>query len=1065
MMKSYKRINNLLGWLTFCIAMFTYGSTIEPTASFWDCGEFIATAYKLQIGHPPGAPLFMILGRVATLFAMGDTSKVAMMMNLFSALTSALTILFLFWSITHLARKVIAGKSESLTLAGKISIFGSGLVGALAYTFSDTFWFSAVEGEVYATSSLFTAIVFWAMLKWEEIADEPYADRYIVLIAYLMGLSIGVHLLNLLTIPALAYIFYFRRYRRSTGGLLLTTVIGMLLLGFVQFAFVPKVVGTAALFELLFTNSLGMGFGTGAVIYILALIISIILSLKFSREEKEMPAFLSLAVLILLISGLMFGIIGIGILAYFMLVKKNNFRLANTLTICFTVMLVGYASYGMIIIRSSADTPMDENNPENVFTLLSYLNREQYGTRPVVYGQYYNAPLDRTKPYKDGNTVYAPDKETGKYIVVSTPKDNQEPNYDKAYCTIFPRMWSSQPSHIKGYKNWADIKNDPKNQRKPSFGQNLKFFFRYQLGFMYLRYFAWNFIGRVNDIQGHGTPATDGGWKSGIPAIDAPRLGTQDDIPPSLAGNKANNSFYFLPFILGLIGLAYQYKKERHDFLAVMLFFFFTGIAIILFLNQYTSEPRERDYGFAASFYVFSIWIGLGVAGLIGLLKKYGPANIVAVSVSLVSLLAVPGIMAKEGWDDHDRSNRYTARDYATNYLNSCAPNAILFTNGDNDTFPLWYAQEVEGIRTDVRVVNLSLLNTDWYIDQIRRKAYDSDPVPISFKPSQYRQGKREQIIIADKGLAGYQDIREMIRFVASDDPELKFRYDDRFFDYFPSNKFSIPVDSATVVSNGTVPAGLASQVVRQVEFSIERQYILKADLMILDLLAQNNWKRPVYFAITVGDDSYLGLQDYFQLEGLAYRLVPVKNPPTAGRGDNYGRVIPDLMYKNVMEKFRWGGVDKNPLYMDENNLRMTMNLRSTFDRLASSLLEVGRKDSAMKVIDRAFEVLPERNVPYNFFVINLADDYYKAGAPDKGDKILRRYAEILREETHYYFNQKKDIYNQFSSEADRNMSIYNFLLQVARRAKRDELVKELSPAFEKLEAERPVAAIKSPIK
>jgi MFS family permease len=877
-----------------------------------------------------------------------------------------------------------------------------------------------------------------------------------------MGLSIGVHLLNLLAIPALAYIFYFRRYRKTGSGVLITALIGMLLLGFVQFAFIPKVVGTAAWFELLFTNSLGMGFGSGAIVYILSLIVLIVLSLKFSRDQKEMPAFISLALLILLISGMLIGIVGIGILAYFMLVKKDNFRLANTLTICITVMLIGYASYGMIIIRSSADTPMDENNPENVFTLLSYLNREQYGTRPLVYGQYYNAPLDNETPYKDGNTVYAPDRASGKYIVVSTPKDNQEPNYDKAYCTIFPRMWSSQPSHIRGYKNWAEIKNDPKNQRKPSFGQNLKYFFRYQLGFMYFRYFAWNYVGRVNDIQGQGTPTAEGGWKSGIAALDEARLGSQNDLPPSLASNRANNSFYFLPLLLGLIGLVYQYRKERRDFLVVMLFFFFTGIAIILFLNQYTNEPRERDYGFAASFYAFAIWIGLGVAGLIDLLRKYAPANLSAALVTVVSLLAVPGIMAKEGWDDHDRSDRFTARDYAANYLNSCAPNAILFTNGDNDTFPLWYAQEVEGIRTDVRVVNLSLLNTDWYIDQIRRKAYDSDPVPVSFKPEQYRQGKREQIIIADKGLQGFQDIREMISFVASEDPNLKFRYDDRNFDYFPSNKFSIPVDSATVLKNGTVPGDLAGEVVKSIDFTIDRQYVLKADLMILDLLAHNNWKRPVYFAITVGDDSYLGLQDYFQLEGLAYRLVPVKNPPATSRGgDNYGRVETDLMYKNVMEKFKWGGVDKNLLFMDENNLRMTMNLRSTFDRLASSLLEKGRKDSALKVLDLAFEVLPERNVPYNFFVINLADNYYKAGAAAKGDKILKRYAEILNQETMYYFRQKKQIYNEYSQEADRNMSIFNFMLQVARRAKRDQLVKELSPLFDKLESSRPVSMIK----
>jgi hypothetical protein len=1049
-MKQYKLLNNVFGWLAFAIALFTYGSTIEPTASFWDCGEFIATAYKLQIGHPPGAPLFMIIGRVATLFAFGDTTKVAMMMNMLSALASAGSILFLFWTITHLARKIIVKLNEEITTGNLIAILGSGLVGALAYTFSDTFWFSAVEGEVYATSSFFTAVVFWAMLKWEEVADEPYADRYIVLIAYLMGLSIGIHLLNLLEIPALAYIYYFRRYKPTRSGIWITAFIGLLLLGFVQFAFIPKVVGTAASFELLFTNTLGQAFGIGAIVYILVLVTLIILSLKFSKEEKEIPAFASLAALLMLISGWIIGIVGVAILAYFMLVRKNNFKLANTLTLCITVMLIGYGSYGMIIIRSSADTPMDENNPENVFTLLSYLNREQYGTRPLVYGQYYNAPLhpDQAKRYKPGNTVYAPNLKTGEYDIVATPKDTEEPVYDPSYCTVFPRMWSSQAQHIRGYKSWANIKGDPK--KKPTFGENIKFFFRYQLGFMYFRYFAWNFVGRQNDLQGHGD-ASDGNWKSGFNFLDDGRIGTQANLPPSMSSNKANNKFFFLPFILGLIGLVYQFMKTKRDFLVTMLFFLLTGIAIIVFLNQYTVEPRERDYGFAGSFYAFAIWIGLGVLALYEGLRKYASQPLAALGVTAVATLAVPGLMAKGGWDDHDRSDRFTARDYASNYLQSCQKNAILFTNGDNDTFPLWYAQEVEGIRTDIRVVNLSLLNTDWYIDQIKRKAYDSDAVPLSLTQDKYRQGKREQILIYDEGIPGYQNIREMVKFVESDDVKNKFKYAERNFDYFPSNKFSIPVDSAWVVSNGTVPKGLENQVVKSIDFQIDRNYVLKAELMILDLLATNNWKRPVYFAITVGDDSYLGLQDYFQLEGLAYRLVPVKNPPT--RGDNFGRVATDLMYDNIMNKFKWGGVDKKELFMDENNLRMTMNLRSNFDRLASALLNEGKKDSAIKVLDKAFVVLPENNIPYNFFVIQLAEDYYRAGAPAKGDKILIRYAEILDQDLTYYFSQKPKLYKEFDSEAQRSMSIYKFMLDVVKRNKRDALLKKFEFPFKKLEA------------
>ena len=1011
-MKQYKFLNNIFGWLVFAIALFVYGTTVEPTASFWDCGEFIATAYKLQIGHPPGAPLFMIMGRIATLFAFGDTSKVAYMMNLLSALASAATILFLFWTITHLARKIFIGKDGLLSSSNTIAVIGCGIVGALAYTFSDTFWFSAVEGEVYATSSFFTAVVFWAMLKWEEVADEPYADRYIVLIAYLFGLSIGIHLLNLLAIPALAFIYYYKKYNPTKMGLFLTFLVGMFILGLVQFGIIPGVVGFAAKFELLFTNSLGLPFGSGAIFYFALLIALVVCGLYYTR--------------------------------------KNGMPALNTALLCFTVMLIGYSSYGMILIRSSADTPMDENNPENVFTLLSYLNREQYGTRPLVYGQYYNAPLhpDASKRYKPGNTVYSPNKTTGKYDVIATSKDTEEPVYDPAYCTVFPRMWSSQPQHVRGYKSWSNIKGDPK--KRPTFGENVKFFFGYQLGFMYFRYFAWNFVGRTNDIQGQGKPALEGGWKSGIPFFDDSRLGTQSNMPVSIGGNKANNSFYFLPLILGLIGMVYHYMKSKRDFSVVMLFYFFTGIAIIIFLNQYTNEPRERDYGFTGSFYAFSIWIGLGVASLYDFFKKFAPANVVAVGVIAVSTVAVPGLMAKVGWDDHDRSLRFTARDYASNYLQSCQKNAILFTNGDNDTFPLWYAQEVEGIRTDIRVVNLSLLNTDWYIDQIKRQAYDSDPVPISFTQDKYRQGKRDQILIYDENLAGFQDIREMMKFVESDDAATKFKYGDRMFEYFPSKNFSIPVDSAAVIKNGTVAPELASRIVKSINFTIDRNYILKADLMILDLLATNNWNRPVYFAITVGDDSFLGLQDYFQLEGLAYRLVPVQNPPS--RGDSFGRVASNIMYDNVMNKFKWGGVDKNEVYMDENNQRMTMNLRSNFDRLASALISEGKKDSAVKVLDKAFEVLPEINVPYNFFVVQLAEDYYQCDEVDKADKIMKRYADIVEQELTWYFSQKPIIIKDFESEIQRNMSIFKFIADIARRNTRTELSADLQKRFGILE-------------
>lgn len=993
-MKKYALINNLTGWFTFFIACFTYFSTVEPTASFWDCGEFIATAYKLQIGHPPGAPLFMIMGRVATLFAFGDVEKVALMMNLFSALASAFSILFLFWSITYLSKKIFLANKEEIHTSNIIAIMSAGFVGALAYTFSDTFWFSAVEGEVYATSSLFTAAVFWAMLKWDAVADEPFADRWIVLIAFLMGLSIGVHLLNLLAIPAIAFIYYFKKFTPSPKGIIITSLIGMGILGIIQFGVIPGVVSIAAKFELLFTNSFGLPVGTGALIY---------------------------------------GIILIGLLVYGLkrTIERNK-PVLNTILLSITVILIGYSSYGMILIRSNAGTPMDENNPENVFTLLSYLNREQYGTRPLVYGQYFNAELDSDKPYKDGKTTYTLDKSIGKYIVIGDPKDNATPNYAASHSTVFPRMWSSQSHHIKGYKEWAGIKGDPK--KRPAFSENLKFFFRYQLGFMYWRYFAWNFIGRQNDIQGHGS-ILDGNWKSGIDLVDNGRIGTQHNLPVSMKNNKANNSFYFLPLILGLIGLIYHFMREGKDGVVVMLFFFFTGIAIILFLNQYTMEPRERDYGFAGSFYAFSIWIGIGVLALYEALRFKIPKQISAAAALIICTIAVPYVMAKDGWDDHNRSHRYTARDYASNYLNSCAPNAILFTNGDNDTFPLWYAQEVEGIRTDVRVVNLSLLNTDWYIDQIKRKAYDSDAVPLSFTEDKYRSGKRDQVLFYEREeLKGYQDVRKMIDFVASDNQSNKLTLrNGKKIEYFPSNKFSVKVDSAKVVQNGTVPSSLANQIVKSIDWEISKNYILKSELMILDLLATNNWERPIYFAITVGSDSYLGLEEYFQLEGLAYRLIPVKTKDIA-MTDDFGRVNTDLMYDNVMNKFKWGGVDQREIYMDENNIRMTTNLRNNFERLATGLIQEGKNDSALKVLDKCFEVLPENNIPYNYFVVPLSEKYYLLNEIEKGDAVMLRYAEILDEELTWFFNQKMEIKKGATTTIQRNMAILKRIMDITGR-------------------------------
>lgn len=1016
MVNLYSKVNNIAGWVIFLIASFVFISTVEPTASFWDCGEFIATAFKLQVGHPPGAPLFLMLARIFMLVKGSDVTQVALMVNILSALLSAFTILFLFWTITALAKKIVL-RDKEYTSGTLIAIMGSGIVGALAFTFSDSFWFSAVEGEVYSSSSFFTAIVFWAILKWESVADEKHSYRWIILIAYLMGLSIGVHLLNLLTIPALAFVYYFKKYKPSTQGIILTFVVSIIILAAIQVGVIPGIIQLAAMFDLLFVNSFGLPFNSGVVFYALLLVGATVWGLYYT-------------------------------------IKKNK-PLLNTILLCFSVIVIGYSSYAQIIIRSLANTPMDENNPENVFTFLSYLNREQYGDRPLLKGQYYTAKyIDN----KEGAMTYA--KLPGKDTYVETGR-KQIPVYDPAESTYFPRMYSNQANHVKAYQSWAGVKEG----KKPTFAQNLKFFFSYQVGFMYLRYFAWNFIGRQNDIQGEGN-ITEGNWMSGIKFIDKAHLGPQEKLPKSMTSNKAMNHFYFLPLILGIIGFFFHFKSDNNDAWIVTLLFFFTGLAIVIYLNGTPYQPRERDYAYAGSYYAFAIWIGLGVLALYEFFKDKIPSTkAVAITVTLVGL-SVPYVMAKEGWDDHDRSHRYTARDFAYDYLNSCAKNAILFTNGDNDTFPLWYAQEVEGIRTDVRVVNLSLLNTDWYIDQLKRKAYESEPVPFSLTPDKYVQGVRDYVPFYDRGLKEAVNLKELIDFIGSDDPQAKVRTQGGAeMNYFPAKKFRIPVDTAAVVENGTVPKELAKNVVSAIEWSVDKNYLMKADILILDLLAHNNWKRPIYFAITVGNDSYMNLEEYFQLEGLAYRLVPVKS--RSGDGQT-GRVKSDIMYDNLMNKFLWGGMANPKVYLDENNLRMTMNFRNNFARLAEQLMNEGKRDSAVAVLDKCIKVMPDNTVPYNIFSLRIAEMYYRTGmgsgpangaAPevhaaeiDKANAIVRKLADMYEDNLNYYFSLKGEYRKAIERDMEQGMAVMQELLRLAKQADQTELVKNIEARFKKLQ-------------
>jgi len=963
-MIKFKKINNITGWIVFAISAIVYLLTIEPTSSFWDCGEFIATAFKLEVGHPPGAPLFLMIARFFTLFAT-DNSQVALMVNAMSGLVSAFTILFLFWTITHLARKMVLKDDENPTLAQSIAIIASGVVGALAYTFSDTFWFSAVEGEVYALSSFFTAIVVWAILKWEDIADEPKSNRWLIFIAYMMGLSIGVHLLNLLTIPAIAFVYYFKKYKTTRNGIIATFVISSVILVTILYVIIPGIFKVGSWFELMFVNGFGLPYFTGFLFY-----------------------------LALLFGALIFGII---------YTHRKNHAIFNTALLGVAVIIIGYSSYALIVVRARANTPINENNPSHVFSLINYLNREQYGDRPLFYGQYYNAPVESTKEL----TTYIP--KNGQYVEtwLKTKYD-----FDSRFKTIFPRMYSPSADHVEEYKKWAVIEGKPipvrtrdgENETRyvPTFGENLVFFFRYQVGHMYLRYFMWNFVGRQDDIQSHGG-IENGNWISGIKPIDSIFLGNQDELTDDMKNHPSRNTYFFLPLILGFIGIYYQLfvKRDKRNFFVVFMLFFLTGIAIVMYLNQYPMQPRERDYAYAGSFYAFTIWIGLGVLAVYEWIKKV-LSDTTAAGTAGILCMAVPLIMASENWDDHDRSGRYTARDFAYNYLNSCEPNAIIFTNGDNDTFPLWYAQEVEGIRTDVRIVNLSLLGTDWYIDQMKMKCYQSEPIPISMNHNQYVQGTRDIVYIYNR-VNEAVELRSIMNFVASDDLNTRLQVPGEApLDYLPTNKIKLTVNKEKVLSTGTVKAKDEALIVPTMEWSIKGNYIQKSAMMILEIIANNNWERPIYFVSPYGD-SDVGLADYLQHDGFAYRLVPIKS--VAPDFLSIGRIDADLLYEKLINKFRWGRMNEPDVFIDHNNQRtaMVLKIRNTFNRLAEKLIVEGKTDSAINVLNKVYDLMPHEKYPYDFFMIGIAENYYKLNQTERANEILKKYNDITVQKLKYY--------------------------------------------------------------
>ncbi len=1064
MTTEFKKLNNLIGWIVWAIATVTYCCTIEPTASFWDCGEYIACAYKLEVGHPPGAPFFLLLGRFFSLFGGGTPSNAAMMINVMSALSSSFCILFLFWTITRLAIKVYSNKVSNLSKPQQFAVIGAGIIGALAYTFSDSFWFSAVEGEVYAMSSFFTAIVFWAILKWDEedTTNPTGALRWIVLISYLVGLSIGVHLLNLLVIPAIGYVIYFKKYKFTWKGFFIAGIAAVGILAFVQNLLIIKFVKFLSDYEVFFTNKAHLGFSTGTILFCLLLLValSFLISYTINKNEKHYKigfystiAFASIAVLTGQNgSDMFFRLVFLGAIVFAIYKYKKSTITLNTIFLSFATILIGFSSFFVLVIRSQANPPMDENDPENAPNMLSYLLREQYGDWPVLYGQYYNAPTRSKSEFGNGTPVYGRDETAKNYRVIDSRK-NSIPKYEKEFCTIFPRMWSSQNHHESAYKYWGNVVENHKNKvvegrdgqpetiEIPTMAANLNYFFKYQINFMYLRYFYWNFVGRQNDVQGLMRNSMEGNWVSGIKPIDDFYLDTDTSKKPYRDRNNfATNHFYALPLILGLLGLFFHFKKDKPNAWIVLCIFFLTGLAIVIYLNQTPYQPRERDYAYTGSFYAFAIWIGFGVLFLYDLFSRK-LATISAAFGATVLSLVVPGIMAKEGWNDHNRSLRTLSRDCAINYLQSCAPNAILFTNGDNDTFPLWYAQEVEGIRTDVRVVNLSLLQTDWYIRQMRRAAYESKAIKFTIPEEKLEASKLEVVYITGQD-SKPMNVKDAIKFVQSDDPNTKIENGGELIDVLPTHSFYTYVDSLQVMRNKVVSVKDTARLTKRISWDLKgRNYITKNDLMVLDLIANNNWDRPIYFAVTTGDEAYVGLKKYFQLEGLAYRFVPIKQ--TDDEAALGGRVNTDVMYDNIMTKFLWGGMDKKGVNLDENCVRMTGNLRMQMSVLAGALINEGKNKKAKAVLDKCLQVMPDENIPYDATVFTICGNYYQLKETKFANELAKKLFDIFEGDLKVYNAQKPNRRAAFQREIGQAKEILKRLTGLTQQYKQEALSKE----------------------
>jgi len=990
--ENFKKWNIILGWMVFAIALITYSLTLEPTVSAWDCGEYISTSVKLEVGHPPGAPLFQMLGAFFAMFT-SNVNEIAKMVNFMSALASAFTILCMFWTLTNLTKK-LALKRGNISEGKYIAILGSSIVGSLAYTFSDSFWFSAVEGEVYAMSSFLMALLFWLGLKWESEIHTPRGHKWLILISFVVGLSFGVHILSLLVIPAIVLLYFFKTYKNiNAKTTAVATVVSVVVLMFVFKFLFPFTLKFFSVSELFFINSIGMPYNSGSIIAAIILIALFYVGLNFTR-------------------------------------KKNKFFM-NTLILSVLFIMIGFSSWMMLPIRANANTTINENNPSSARELLAYYEREQYGDANVFYDTYYSNSYkrqqDEKRPYKDDKPKY--EKRNGKYEIVNTYK-NVVPNWSDKHKGVIPRMVNSASE--KMYKSIAGI---PQNStRRPTFKENIQFMMSFQFGYMYGRYFMWNFVGRQNDIQGN-LDIFNGNWISGINAIDEARLGSQKKLPSQVLENKGRNTYYFLPLILGIIGLLYQVKWDKENFFTLLLFFAFTGFAIIFYTNPKPFEPRERDYAIVGSFYIFAIWIGFGVLALYEYLKNFANQKIVAMAVSIVSLLAVPTLMASQNWDDHDRSNRYTTHLNAQAYLESCDENAIMFTIGDNDTFPLWYMQEVEGIRTDIKLVNTSLFATDWYIDQMKRATYDAAPIPSQLQHDQYKYGTLDVAYSLEhpRFKDSVMTIKNLLRWIASDSDVTYVDTENNTKEkFYPTNRIRIPVNKQKVLENGIVAQKDADKIVPYIDITIDDRALFKNRILMLDILANNNWERPIYFSGGANaDEEYIWLKDYLQLDGLAYKLVPIKTPIKGKSIFDMGRIDTDKMYANI-QKWDWRNINDGKIYLDEQTKRNSISMRNNLFRLSEAFSNKGDRLKALEVLDLSLEKMPIKDFDHYSLSLGYPEAYYRLGDSKKARETSNVLLTIFKEKLIWLSTFSMDNTALIFDEIDTTLYMYKNVISQA---------------------------------